>query len=105
MRSELHYVRYETFDWWLQRLLPMFALGVALLMVSRIPYPHAVTHALRGKKTFPQFVAIVFALMALWAVRWYAVPAVAAAYAMGPPAVHAWHWSRLQWRRRVEKAR
>ena len=58
---------FQTFDWWLQRLLPLVALVVALLMVSRIPYPHVVTHTLRGQKSFPQLVAIVFALMAAWA--------------------------------------
>jgi hypothetical protein len=43
--------------------------------------------------------------MAVWAVRWYAVPAVSAAYALGPPLYYGWQWS---WRRRhavVEKAR
>jgi CDP-diacylglycerol--serine O-phosphatidyltransferase len=93
IRSDVRYENFQTFDFWLQRLLPPFALIVALLMVSRIPYPHAVTHTLHGKKTFPQFVAIVFALMAVWAVRWYAVPVAAAAYAMGPPIYHAWQWN------------
>jgi CDP-diacylglycerol--serine O-phosphatidyltransferase len=104
IRSDVRYENFEAFDYWLQRLLPPFALVVALLMVSRIPYPHAVTHTLRGKKTFPQFVGIVFALMAVWAVRWYAVPAAAALYALGPPLYHAWQWN---WQRRhaVEKAR
>lgn len=105
MRGELHYLKFEDFDWWLQRLVPPLALVVALLMVSRVPYPHAVTHTLRGKKTFPQFVAIVFGLMALWAVRWYAAPTVAAAYAVGPPIYHAWQWGVRQWRYRVQKVR
>ena len=97
VRSDPFYLRYEDFDWWLQRLLPPLALVVALLMVSRIPYPHAVTHTLRRKRTFPQFVAIVFGLMAAWALRWYAVPAMAVIYALGPPLYHAWQWN---WRRR-----
>jgi CDP-diacylglycerol--serine O-phosphatidyltransferase len=105
IRTDIRYENFQAFDWWLQRMLPPFALVVALLTVSRVPYPHAVTHTLRGKKSFPQFVAIVFAAMAIWAVRWYAVPAVAALYAMAPPLYHAWQWN---WRRRhavVEKAR
>jgi CDP-diacylglycerol--serine O-phosphatidyltransferase len=93
LRSEIRFADFQGFDWWLQRLLPIFALAMALLMVSRIPYPHAVTHTLRGQWSFPHFVGIVFALMAVWAVRWYALPAVAAAYALAPPLFHAWQWS------------
>jgi CDP-diacylglycerol--serine O-phosphatidyltransferase len=105
IRSDIRYENFQTFDFWLQRLLPPFALIVALLMVSRIPYPHAVTHTLRGKKTFPQFVGIVFALMAVWAVRWYAVPALSAAYALGPPLYHGWLWSARRRQAAIEKAR
>jgi CDP-diacylglycerol--serine O-phosphatidyltransferase len=101
--SEAHYLSFEQFDWWLQRVLPLFALTVALLMVSRVPYPHAVTHTFRGQKSFPQLVAIVVALLAVWAVRWYAVPAIAAAYSLAPPLYHAWQWSTR--RGGVEKAR
>jgi CDP-diacylglycerol--serine O-phosphatidyltransferase len=105
IRGDIRYEHFQAFDAWLQRLLPPFAIVVALLMVSRIPYPHAVTHTLHGKKSFPQFVGIVFALMAVWAVRWYAVPALSAVYALAPPLYHAWQWN---WRRRhavAEKAR
>jgi CDP-diacylglycerol--serine O-phosphatidyltransferase len=105
IRSDVRYDSFEAFDWWLQRMLPPFALVVALLMVSRIPYPHAVTHTLRGQKSFPQLVAVVFALMAAWALRWYAVPAIAAAYATAPPLVHAWRWSSRRWRFRTQRAR
>jgi CDP-diacylglycerol--serine O-phosphatidyltransferase len=97
LRNEINFAVFQNFDWWLQRILPLAALAIALLMVSRIPYPHVVTHLVRGQKTFPQLVAIVFALMALVAVRWYAVPAACALYALAPPVAHAWRWS---WRRR-----
>src|SRR5262249_18435418 len=93
IRTDIRYESFQAFDWWLQRILPPVALVVSLLIVSRIPYPHAVTHTIRGQKSFPQLVAIVFALMAVWAVRWYAVPVVATAYALGPPAWYAWQWS------------
>ncbi|HYO26036.1 MAG TPA: phosphatidylcholine/phosphatidylserine synthase [Lacipirellulaceae bacterium] len=104
IRSEAQ-LQFEHFDWWLQRTLPPLALAAALLMVSRIAYPHAVTHTLRGKKSFPQFVGIVFALMAVWAVRWYAVPAISAAYALGPPAFHAWQWNGRRRQTALQKAR
>jgi CDP-diacylglycerol--serine O-phosphatidyltransferase len=97
LRNEINYAVFQNFDWWLQRVLPLAALGIALLMVSRIPYPHVVTHLVRGQKTFPQLVAIVFASLALLAVRWYAIPVACAVYALAPPAAHAWRWS---WRRR-----
>ena len=32
----------QTVDVWMQNILPFFAVLVALLMVSRIPYPHVV---------------------------------------------------------------
>jgi CDP-diacylglycerol--serine O-phosphatidyltransferase len=102
IRADIRYENFQTFDWWLQRLLPIVALAAALLMVSRIPYPHAVTHTLRGQKSFPQLVAIVVALLAAWALRWYVVPAVAAAYALGPPLYHLWQWSARRWRLRAQ---
>jgi CDP-diacylglycerol--serine O-phosphatidyltransferase len=105
IRTDVVSEDFQTFDWWLQRLLPSFALVVALLTVSRIPYPHAVTHTLRGKKSFPQFVAIVFTLMAVWVMRWYAVPAVSAAYALGPALYYAWQWNARRRRAVAEKAR
>jgi CDP-diacylglycerol--serine O-phosphatidyltransferase len=97
LRNEVNYAMFEDIDWWLQRLLPLAALAIALLMVSRIPYPHLVTHLVRGQKTFPQLVGIVFVLLALLTVRWYAIPLACALYALGPAAAHAWRWS---WQRR-----
>jgi CDP-diacylglycerol--serine O-phosphatidyltransferase len=93
LRNENNYVNFEQFDWWLQRLMPPAALVIALLMVSRIPYPHVVTHLVRGQKTFPQLVGIVFTLMALFAVRWYAIPVLCGLYALAPPLVHGWRWT------------
>ena len=76
-------------------------------MVSRIPYPHAVTHALRGQEELP-------------ADSWHRVRAhgavgravvrrargVRAAYALGPPLYHAWRWAWRRWRQpRTQKAR
>ena len=62
------------YDWWMQRLVPLFAVVIAMLMVSRIPYPHPLTQFIRGQRSFAQLVAIVFALMAILIVRGYAVP-------------------------------
>lgn len=97
VRNEINYVNFQDFDWWLQRLMPLVALAIALLMVSRIPYPHLVTHLLRGQKSFPQLVAMVFVIMAVITVGAYAVPAMCGLYALSPPIAHGWRWS---WRRR-----
>ena len=39
-------------DTCLQTVLPFFAVLVALLMVSRIPYPHVVNQVFRGQRSF-----------------------------------------------------
>ncbi len=93
LRNENNYVNFEEFDRWMQRILPLAALLIAILMVSRITYPHVVTHLVRGQKTFPQLVTIVFILMALFVVRWYVIPVACGLYALTPPLVHGWRWA------------
>ena len=72
LRNEVAVVTHENFvdyDWWMQRTLPFFAIVIAILMVSRIPYPHPLTQFVRGQRVFAQLVAIVFALMVILIVR------------------------------------
>jgi len=76
---------------WLQRGLPLFALVVSMLMVSRIPYPHLVTQLLRGQRSFAHVVGIVFSLIAVFAIRGYAIPVLAVGYVLIPPAVYFWN--------------
>jgi CDP-diacylglycerol--serine O-phosphatidyltransferase len=90
LRNEINHEIFAGYDFWLQRLAPLLAIGLALLMVSRVPYPHVVTQLLRGQKSFPHLVAIVFTIAVLLAVRWYAVPALCLLYAFVPAAMHAW---------------
>jgi CDP-diacylglycerol--serine O-phosphatidyltransferase len=90
LRNEINHDDFSGFDWWLQRTLPPFALLIALLMVSRIPYPHVVTQLLRGQRSFSHVVGIVFALMVLLSVRWYAVPALCVLYAVFPLLQYGW---------------
>ncbi len=90
LRNEINHEIFAGYDWWLQLLLPPFAMMIALLMVSRIPYPHIVGQLLRGQRSFPHVVAIVFALMVLLSVRWYAVPFVCCLYAIVPALLYAW---------------
>lgn len=83
---------YAALDGWMQILLPPFALVIALLMVSRVPYPHVVTQSLRGKKSFSHVVGVLFAIVALLMVRGYAVPIITVAFVLGPP---AWNYRKL----------
>lgn len=73
-----------------QHLLPFFALIVALLMVSRIPYPHVVNRMFRGKKSFGHLVGLIFGIVAIAMIRGYAVPVVSCAFVFGPPLIFLW---------------
>ena len=90
LRNESNFEIYDGFDWWMQRLLPLFVACVALLMVSRVPYPHLVTHLLRGKRSFSHVVTTVVVLIVLWTVRWYAIPLVGCLYVTIPALREVW---------------
>ncbi len=92
LRNEMNIGIYDGFDRWMQRLLPLFVACVALLMVSRVPYPHLVTQLLRGKRSFAHVVAIVVAVFALMTVRWYAVPLLGCGYVAVPVLRSLWMW-------------
>jgi len=77
--------------WFLQNVLPFFALLVALLMVSRIRYPHLVNQLFRGQRSFNHIVAVVFALVMVMLVRGYSLPIVFSAFALSGPARYVWH--------------
>jgi CDP-diacylglycerol--serine O-phosphatidyltransferase len=83
-----------------QNVLPFFAFLVALLMVSRIPYPHVVNQALRGHKSFGYLVGLVTALAIIALIRGYAVPIICCSFVLGPPLFHLWQ---RVWHRRAEK--
>ena len=60
----------------LQFVLPFFALLAAMLMVSRIPYPHVVNQVFRGQRSFGHLVGMIFSFVAIMVVRGYAVSIV-----------------------------
>jgi CDP-diacylglycerol--serine O-phosphatidyltransferase len=91
---------FDKYDWWMQRLLPIFSIIIALLMVSRVPYPHPLTQFVRRHRTFAQLVAIVFSLVALLTVRVFAVPLLCVLFVIGPPVKFAWE---VLWHRRVRE--
>jgi CDP-diacylglycerol--serine O-phosphatidyltransferase len=90
---ELH-AKFPVYDWWMQRLLPLFAVIIAILMVSRIPYPHPLTQLIRGQRSFAHIVAIVFALVAILIVRGYAVPLLCVLFVLVPPLRYGWEVAR-----------
>ncbi len=97
LRNEVNIALHEKFpiyDWWMQRLLPLFAIVIAILMVSRIPYPHPLTQLLRGQRSFAHIVAIVFAVVAVLTVRGYAVPLLCVLFVLVPPLRFAWELAR-----------
>jgi CDP-diacylglycerol--serine O-phosphatidyltransferase len=74
----------------LQTVLPFFAALVALLMVSRIPYPHLVNQVFSGQRSLGHVVGLVFALVAIMVIRGYAVPLVCCGFVALGPVQYAW---------------
>jgi CDP-diacylglycerol---serine O-phosphatidyltransferase len=80
----------ENIDVWLQDILPFFGLLLALLMVSRIRYPHVTNRILRGQRSFGHVVAVVFFFVVLMVAQGYTMPIVASAFALYGPIHLAW---------------
>jgi CDP-diacylglycerol--serine O-phosphatidyltransferase len=81
----------------LQTILPFFAVIVALLMVSRVPYPHIINQVFRGQKSFRHLVAVLFTLVVVMVIRNYSVPIICCAFALYGPA-------RLGWEKWVQRS-
>jgi CDP-diacylglycerol--serine O-phosphatidyltransferase len=80
----------EEIDKAVQSALPFFALIVALLMVSRIPYPHVVNQVFRGQRSFGHVVAIVFTAVLIMLIHAYSVPMLGCAFVLVPPLKYLW---------------
>ena len=76
----------------LQMVLPFFALLVALLMVSRIPYPHLVNQMVRGQRSFGHVVGMVFALIMVMLVRGYSLPILSSTFVLSGPVQYLWRY-------------
>ncbi|MGD9722481.1 MAG: CDP-diacylglycerol--serine O-phosphatidyltransferase [Pirellulales bacterium] len=88
-------------DTFVQTALPFFALLVALLMVSRIPYPHVVNQVLRGQRSFGHVVALLFAAVAIMSIHEYSVPLIGVLFVLSGPVRYV--WLRAVQRRQVEE--
>lgn len=76
----------QQIDQWFQASLVLFSAIVALLMVSRIPYPHVVNQMLHGRRSFGHLVGLLFAVVAILVVPLYTLPVLAFAFALSGPA-------------------
>jgi CDP-diacylglycerol--serine O-phosphatidyltransferase len=74
----------------LQTVLPIFALLVALLMVSRVRYPHVTNRVLRGQRSFGHVVAVLFCFVAVMVVPGYAIAISASVFVLYGPIRLAW---------------
>lgn len=71
-------------------LLPLITLGTAVLMVSRIRYPHIFNQMLRGNQGRHQLLQLVFTLALIFAVGGMTVPVVFCWFAFAGPAQAVW---------------
>jgi len=74
----------------LQSILPFFGVLVALLMVSRIPYPHVVNEIFRGQRSFAHVVAVLFAFVTVMVIRGYAIPIIFSVFVFYGPVRFCW---------------
>ena len=50
--------------------LPFILIGIAILMVSRIRYPHVVNQYIKGKKPFAHFIRVLFLIgLIIWSIQ------------------------------------
>lgn len=67
-------------------------LAVSLLMISGLPYSHAINRYIRGKGTFLYFGLAVVAVILMLTVPQWSLAGVFIAYALGNPVVYFFRW-------------
>jgi CDP-diacylglycerol--serine O-phosphatidyltransferase len=75
---------------WIEVWAPLGALAVALLMVSRLPYPHLTKQILRGRRPFRHLVQVIVAGFVIVLIRDLAVVLLFWIYALGIPLRYLW---------------
>jgi CDP-diacylglycerol--serine O-phosphatidyltransferase len=89
-RENNEFIYASTIDGILQEIVPYFTLIVALLMVSRVPYPHLMNQLFRGQKSFAHVVGVLFALAAVMVFRGVVLPIVCVSFALSGPVRYLW---------------
>ncbi|MCA9034727.1 MAG: CDP-alcohol phosphatidyltransferase family protein [Planctomycetaceae bacterium] len=85
----------------LSLLLPLIALTVAILMVSRVRYAHVFNQLVRGERGRRQLLKMVFALVLVFVVREMALPLIFCYFALAAP-LQAFVQKQMQrWRNRT----
>jgi CDP-diacylglycerol--serine O-phosphatidyltransferase len=74
----------------IEAVAPLGGLAVALLMVSRLPYPHLTKQILRGRRPFSHLVQVVVAFFVIFLVRDFALVLLFWIYALAIPARYVW---------------
>jgi CDP-diacylglycerol--serine O-phosphatidyltransferase len=76
--------------------LPLATVALAILMVSRVPYPHLANQMLRGRRSFGHLVKLVFAGVAVLLMRELSLPVMFWGFALSIPLLLLW---KLVWHR------
>lgn len=71
-----------------QYFLPILALGLAYLMVSRFQYPHVFQRLMRGRRSPHQIGQALFVVILAAVLHWLAIPIAFLAYALWSPVRH-----------------
>jgi CDP-diacylglycerol--serine O-phosphatidyltransferase len=80
----------QQIDVGLQFVLPFFALLAAMLMVSRVPYPHVVNQFFRGQRTRRHLVGLIFSIVAIMVFRDYSVSILCVTFVLYGPLRYVW---------------
>lgn len=81
-----------------QILLPFYGAFVAVLMVSRLSYPHVVNRFFKGKRRFRDVIRVVLLLFLLLLFRNYAIPLAFFVFTVSGPVRYVCRWI---WYRRL----
>jgi CDP-diacylglycerol--serine O-phosphatidyltransferase len=74
----------------LQSILPFYGVILALLMVSRISYPHIVNQVFRGQRSFGHVVGVIFAFVAIMVIPNYSLAIIFCVFVFYGPVRLAW---------------
>lgn len=85
----------ETVMFLCELLVPMLAVALAYLMISRVAYPHIVQQWIRGRRSPNQIGKVLFAVGGIIALHELALPVLFCVYAFGAPLGQWW----ANWRR------
>jgi CDP-diacylglycerol--serine O-phosphatidyltransferase len=70
--------------------LPLATAGLAILMVSRVRYPHLVNQMFRGRRDFSHIIKLLFAGVAIVIMRELALPLLVWTFAFSSPIMALW---------------